>query len=184
MRKSSFVRNVVCGLLVCLAFVTPSQATSYVINVSEQVQIQNASLASDTISSVEVDYSGLGGSLFGVSFTGSALNFPTGYLPTSAVAVGSPLDGVMVSVSGGSASLLSGTIYFNTVQSTNDVAVLAATIKAISETVIASASTTFYGPLHFSVVAVPEPTSMALLGIGMTGFLAFRRLFKRSSTIA
>jgi len=29
--------------------------------------------------------------------------------------------------------------------------------------------------------AIPEPTSIALLGIGMTGFLAFRRLFKRAS---
>jgi len=28
---------------------------------------------------------------------------------------------------------------------------------------------------------VPEPTSIALLGIGMTGFLAFRRLFKRTA---
>jgi hypothetical protein len=32
-----------------------------------------------------------------------------------------------------------------------------------------------------STTTVPEPASMALLGIGMTGFLAFRRLFKRAA---
>ncbi len=31
------------------------------------------------------------------------------------------------------------------------------------------------------ITTVPEPASIALLGIGMTGFLAFRRLFKKTS---
>jgi len=35
----------------------------------------------------------------------------------------------------------------------------------------------------FSSLSVPEPTSMSLLGIGMTGFLVFRRFFKRTKIV-
>jgi hypothetical protein len=37
----------------------------------------------------------------------------------------------------------------------------------------------FTGSTVVTAASVPEPTSFALLGIGMTGFLAFRRFFKR-----
>jgi len=37
-------------------------------------------------------------------------------------------------------------------------------------------------PFTIAETVVPEPSAMALLGIGMTGFFAFRRFFKRHAT--
>lgn len=65
------------------------------------------------------------------------------------------------------------TIFFGGVQSitvTKDIILNAGTDGTASISIVSQG---------FSSTGVPEPTSMALLGIGMTGFLAFRRLFKR-----
>jgi hypothetical protein len=48
------------------------------------------------------------------------------------------------------------------------------------DTVFSTVGGTATGSASFSQIAfIPEPTGLALLGIGMTGFLAFRRFLKR-----
>jgi hypothetical protein len=55
----------------------------------------------------------------------------------------------------------------------------AVTIATVSVT--GSTGSAAFGGGRVAIGTVPEPASLALLGIGMTGFLAFRRYFKKTS---
>jgi len=50
--------------------------------------------------------------------------------------------------------------------------------------ILAAGTGTATGTGGFQEQVVPEPASIALLGIGMTGFLAFRRFFKKTNVAA
>jgi hypothetical protein len=74
--------------------------------------------------------------------------------------IGSPAPGVLTLVPGLQSITVSKDIFLNGGS-------LGATLSVVTQA--------------FSSTAVPEPASMALLGIGMTGLLAFRRFFKKAS---
>jgi len=56
-----------------------------------------------------------------------------------------------------------------------------ATVGVLAVAVTGSTGSGAFGGATATLQSVPEPASLALLGIGMTGFLAFRRFFKKTS---
>ncbi len=158
MTKRSFFLTVVAGLLASMAFATPSQAGSLIITT-------NAQFGGVVVSGTEVDD-------ISVSYSVSTFNDltqtkgPAGTFMTSGNTV---------------------IFTFNTPQSAG--ASVSWTYETTSSGMVGlgtygvSPTTTFVSPsltVNISQSAVPEPTSVALLGISMSGLLAFRRFFKRT----
>jgi PEP-CTERM motif len=165
MTKRSFFLAVAAGLLASVAFATPSQAGSeYLVTAAFNIVPlpgQPAVTAtdvtvtlSDTSLSGPVTVVGLGG-LTSVSGTLSGGILEIDFAAASATTPTTLPGGVMVEFGGPSG-------------------------VGISAFALSNPSAAFSSSgLNVSIASVPEPTSMALLGIGMTGFLALRRLFKR-----
>jgi len=176
MKKRSLFLCMAAGLVASLAFTTPIQAgmTLVTTDVTFKVtgphspsitdfSIQYQGLPIETISNIQVVTTGglgslmivdQGSGLLEITFTRTSqtTGYGTGSAQTLEFTFNSPSDPTYV---GGSFAGMSG--------------------------VMGSPVTGQHFNVNVAAAAVPEPASLALLGIGMTGFLAFRRFFKKIS---
>jgi hypothetical protein len=166
MMKRSFFLALAAGLLASLSLTAPSHAGSTTVTTNTNFSILAPS--GTTVTDLEVSYTPSVDPISDLTIVSS-----TGL---SNVSIAEASNTVTVSFN----ATTSGSVIF-----TFETAAAAGTIGSTTVApAFSGASSTIQNAttsLNVSSTAgvVPEPGSMALLGIGMTGFLAFRRLFKR-----
>jgi PEP-CTERM motif len=159
MTNRSLFLTVAAGLLASVAFATPSHAGSVVTTTV------SFTVTGGTAADVEVTYSPSVDPIANLAVTG------TGGLTVTSITESA--NEVIITFTGAAAT--SGNLVWTfTTDTAGPINFASSSLTGVTGTAsqlnVAVASTS---------TAIPEPTSMALLGIGMTGFLAFRRLFKR-----
>jgi hypothetical protein len=154
MKRSMFLA---AGLIASLAFTASSQAGT-VYDATSFVTVYKSTADSAT-----------------VTFVGGPLTGPVTISP-----------GTGLTITGETVSAESVKFTFNTVGVGSyalDFTVTAGPDLTLTGGTVAGTSKTQGGVTGF-VTSVPEPASMALLGIGMTSFLAFRRFFNKRNPVA
>jgi len=159
MMKRSFFLALAAGLIASVMLTAPSRAASILVITDASFSVTPSSA---TAADIEITYS-------------TTPTLPITILPTTTV------TGVTSSISGNTV-----TIDFTPVSSGEvDFTFMAAGPPPVTFTnaSLTGVNSTAKGTLTVavSVAGVPEPASMALLGIGMAGLLAFRRFFKKTS---
>ncbi len=167
MMKKSFFLTLAAGLLASLAFAPSSQAGAIV-----STSLGWAGLA-PAAESITLDFSAATGPISNLVFVGGA--------PTPSFTVAG--DDITLNFSSAAPA---GFLVFKFESSVSDSIPLNEVGNVITLNSLTAApggqtpaNSTLTANLTFSVV--PEPATFALLGIGMTGLLAFRRLFKRTT---
>jgi len=160
MTKRSFFLTVAAGLLSSVVFASPSQAGSTLVTTDVTFSLPTGSTG--TFTDITVTYSP------GVDPTSNLM------MTGGTVVLTAPLTEAANTVSANFNAVAGGTLVFtfNTATLPPIIATgftFSGTASGITDTV------------KITTQGVPEPASMALLGIGMTGILAFRRFFKKTS---
>jgi len=165
MNRRSLMLSVAAGVLATLAFVTPSQAGSSLITTTLDWSIAGPN--GPTATEVLIDYTAIDPisslTVKSTTFAGLTLSEPA----ANTVAV--KFDRTDT-----------GTVTFTFLTGV-DPTTIGADYSGLGGTLAHTPVTDLTVHIAVSYAAVPEPASMALLGIGMTGFLAFRRFFKKTS---
>jgi len=162
MSKRAFFLFAALGLLASLVITVPSQA-GFITSVSVD---NNTGIA---VNDLETTWTGTGGSI-----TNVVLSAPAG---TTMVVGGNTIDITFTNPLPNT-----GNVMFDFQTSTSSIGFGGGTWSVIlGGTVFTTPIVPTRDKLTFHTAVIPEPTSMALLGIGMTGFFAFRRLFRRTT---
>lgn len=160
MTKRSLAFTVASIVAIILAFAAPSQAGTTVVT----TDITLLGIAPNTITDIDVFYNPIG-TITNISTTGGTL------VPISTLAAGT--GEVITSFS---SPVNSGTLQYTFDTTSPAVGLLYYTYSGASAPISTLASI-----VTVTSAVVPEPTSMALLGIGMSALMVFRGYFSRRS---